>query len=230
MESIKMDLFKARHGDEVRDTESGSTTKPCLDKEGGLYRVDGGVTIEKIQYRSSNQSNIAPLIGYQVTKGHINEKGDWVPVETLCVSREEGLEIALAYNYKNAYVGKSVKKRREGNEISHFLRPHPAKSNSFTRDDAIVQAYEVDEFGSKVRPYELTLREDECSASFWALLEDDYDRKTRGHREQKSRKQAIKDQKVEQIKRDLRVGRHNIVNPYRNNLKEDVEEITTDVE
>lgn len=228
MDSIKMDLFKARHGDEVRDTTVGSDTKPCLDEEKGLYRVDGGVTIEKIQYRSSNQSNIAPLIGYQVTKGHINDNEEWVPVETLCVTKEEGLEIALAYNYRNAYVGRSVRKKRGGNEVNHYLRPFPAKKNSFTRDEAIVQAYEVDEFGSKIRPYELTLREDECSASFWALLEDDYEGKTRGHREKKSRRQAIKDQKVEQIKRDLRLGRHNIVNPYRKNIEE--EGVSTDID
>ena len=137
--------------EEVRESETGSLDKPCLDEEGGLYVVDGGVTIEKIQYRKSNQSNIAPLIGYQVTKGHINEEGEWVPVETLCVTKEEGLEIALAYNYRNAYVGKSVRKRRGGNIVNHFLRPFPAKENSFTRDEAIVQAYEVDEFGVKFK-------------------------------------------------------------------------------
>lgn len=231
MESIKMDLFKARHEEEVKDTETGSIDKPCLDEEDGLYKVEGGVTIEKIQYRKSNQSNIAPIIGYQITKGYLDEDKEWAPVETLCVTKEEGLEIALAYNYRNAYVGKSIKKRRKGNIINHFLRPFPAKENSFTRDEAIVQAYEVDEFGNKIRPYELTLREDECSASFWALLEEDYDRKTRGHREKKTRKQAIKDRKVEQIKRNLRIGRHNIVNPYRENVKRGSKEgLTTELD
>ena len=77
----------------------------------------------------------------------------------------------------------------------------------------------------------LNLREDECSASFWAMLEEDYDRKTRGHREKKSRQQAIRDRKVEQIKRNLRIGRHNIVNPYRENIgKEDKEGLSTESE
>ena len=83
------------------------------------------------------------------------------------------------------------------------------------------------ENGSKVRPYELTLREDECSADFWALLEEDFGNKTRGQRENVGRRQAIKERKVEQIKQDLKIGRHNIVNPYRKKAQGADESITT---
>lgn len=227
MRSIKNDIFFARHSDEIRNVSADKTDKPCLDEDGGLYLVAGGITSSKIQFRASNQSNIAPLIGYKVTKGHIDEDGNWVPVENLCVTKEEGLELALAYNYRNAYVATSVKKKRGGNEVSHYLKPYPSKEASFTRDDAIVQAYEVDEFGSKIRPYELTLREDECSADFWALLEEDFNSKTRGHRENIGRKQAIKERKVEHLKQSLKMGRHNIVNPYRQKAKEADKTITT---
>lgn len=227
MADIKTDIFLARHSEEIRNVSAEQTDKPCLDEEGGLYRVDGGITIAKIQYRKSNQSNIAPLIGYQVTKGHINEEGEWLPVETMCITKEEGLELALAFNFRNAYVATSIKKKRGGNEVSHHLKPYPSKEQSFTRDDAIVQAYEVDENGSKVRPYELTLREDECSADFWALLEEDFGNKTRGQRENVGRRQAIKERKVEQIKQDLKIGRHNIVNPYRKKAQGADESITT---
>lgn len=226
--SIKLDIFSSRHDDTIRNENSEHTNKPCLDEEGAVYKINGGVTQAKIQYRGSNGSNVAPLIGYQVTKGHINEDGEWLPVETLCVTKEEGLELALAFNYRNAYVASTVRKKRGGNEVNHFLKPYPAKTESFTRDDAIIQAYEVDEFGSKVQPYELTLREDECSADFWALLEEDFNNKTRGQRENVSRSQAIKERKVKQIKKDLKIGRHNIVNPYRKQAKEAEDEISTE--
>lgn len=230
MTTIKMDIFSARHSDEIKNENADATDKPCLDEEGGLYRVDGGITVAKIQFRASNQSNIAPLIGYRITKGYINDEGDWLPVETLCVTKEEGLELALAYNYRNAYVATSVRKQRGGNEVNHYLKPYPAKEQSFTRDDAIVQAYEVDEFGSKIKPYELTIREDECSADFWALLEEDFNSKTRGQREKVGRRQAIKERKVEQIKQDLKLGRHNIVNPYRKKAQESTKTVTTQTE
>lgn len=231
MEGIKRDIIYARHGDEVRVSPTANVTdKPCLDEEGALYRIEGGVTIAKIQYRASNGSNIAPLIGYQVTKGYINEEGDWLPVETLCITKEEGLEIALAYNYRNAYVATSVKKRRGDNEVSHYLKPYPAKEESFTRDDAIVQAYEVDANGVKVQPYELTLAEDDCSPDFWAILESDYESKTRGNRERVSRSQAIKERKMAQLKKDLKTGRHNIVNPYRKKAHVATGEVTTDAD
>ena len=226
MRNIKTDIFFARHSEEIKNDNADATDKPCLDEEGGLYRIDGGITSQKIQYRKSNGSNIAPLIGYKVTKGYINEDGDWLPVETMHVTKEEGLELALAYNYRNAYVATSVRKKRGGNEVNHYLKPYPAREQSFTRDDAIVQAYEVDEFGSNVRPYELSIREDECSADFWALLEEDYNSKVRGQRNSIGRRQAIKERKVEQIKKDLKLGRHNIVNPYRTRV-EDVEDTIT---
>lgn len=219
MDGIKMDIFSARFSQDIKNTSAERTDKPCLDMEEGVYRVVGGISVTKLQYRKTNQSNITPIIGYKVQKGYVNESGDWVPVETLCITKEEGLELALAYNYRNAYVSTSVKKKRGANEVGHYLKPYPAKEESFTRDEAIVQAYEVDEFGSKVRPYQLTLREDECSSDFWALLEEDFNRKTRGHRENVGRKQAIKERKVEQIKQDLKLGRHNIVNPYRDKAK-----------
>lgn len=228
MRDIKLDIFMARHSDDVRNESETTTDKPCLDEEGGMYRVDGGICTAKIQYRKSNGANIAPLIGYKVTKGFINDDGEWLPVETMHVTKEEGLELALAYNYRNAYVATSVRKKRGGNEVNHYLKPYPSKDESFTRDDAIVQAYEIDEFGSKIRPYELALREDECSADFWALLEEDYNSKVRGQRESVGRRQAIKERKVEQIKQGLKMGRHNIVNPYRNKAKDADKGITTE--
>lgn len=228
MREIKLDIFLARHSEDVKNDNADVTDKPCLDEKGGLYRVNGGITKEKLQYRKSNGANVAPLIGYKITKGYINDDGEWLPVETLHVTKEEGLELALAFNYRNAYVATSVRKKRGGNEVNHYLKPYPAKDESFTRDDAIVQAYEVDEFGSKVRPYELAIREDECSADFWALLEEDFNSKVRGQRERVGRRQAIKERKVEQIKQDLKLGRHNIVNPYRDKAKGSNKEISTE--
>ena len=91
MANIKTDIFLARHSEEIRNVSAEQTDKPCLDEEGGLYRVDGGITIAKIQYRKSNQSNIAPLIGYQVTKGHINEEGKWLPERQCVLLKRKGL-------------------------------------------------------------------------------------------------------------------------------------------
>lgn len=186
--------------------------KPGLDLEKGKYRVDGGLIIDKVQYRATTGRNIVKTVGLVLTRINHLEDGSIEDLDTLYVTKEEALDLISQHGSVNSYIKTTVNKKREA---SHYLQPYPAISESFTQDDRLVHVYEVDEEGSKVRPHKLMIDEQSCSFMMWELLHHDF--KVRKQRDAKvfRGESAENVERIKQIKLDIRTRRLSPVNPFR---------------
>lgn len=192
----------------VRDIIAG---KPGLDFEKGLYRVDGGVIIDKVQYRAGTGRNIVATVGLKITRLEYTEDGVR-ELGSLCVTKDEALDLILEFGAINAYV--KVTNQRKTGETKYVVQPFPARSEAFTQDERLVFVYKIDDEGSKVRPFELLLTEDECSLMMWHMLQADYnarvDRDSKRFRGVTRENQA----QVQKLKEDIRARRAKVINPF----------------
>lgn len=213
-----MDIIKAMRFKEDND-KPVSTAKdsklPFYDSEEGKYSIDGGVIVDNVLFRTGTKRNVVSTIGLKVTR-YEEVEGEYIPVESLNVTKEEVMALAIEYGLRNAYIRTTVKKDKKTGEkrLVHYPYPYPTHTESFTQDDRLVFVYEVDEDGKKVRPLNVVLTEEECSMSLWAIIKADYDRKEGVNKRKRGRKQEEELKKVKRIRNDLRVGRYNITNPY----------------
>lgn len=216
--TIKMDIIKAMRFREDDDSPLSSSVNPKIpfyDGEEGKYRIDGGVVVDNVQFRAGTKRNIVRTIGLKVTRFE-EVDGEYIPVETLNVTKEEALALALQYGLRNAYVRTAVKKDKETGEdyLVHYPYPYPTTEESFTRDDRLVFVYEVNEDGKKVKPLNIVMREVECSVSLWAIIESDYERREGVSKVKRGRKELEDKRIVQEIRTNLKLGRYNITNPY----------------
>lgn len=219
MSTIKQDLesilFKTEETGEVNimDIVNG---RPGLNQESGLYRVDGGLVIDKVQSRSGTGTNIVKTVGLKVTKiEHID--GGYRELESLYVTKEEALDLAIEYGAINAYVKTTYSKAKRGKqaERTHHLQPYPSRAESFTSDESLVFVYEVDATGSKVRPVNLLIKEDDCSSMMWDFIRLDFEnRKARDAKKFKG-KSTENVQQVTQLRGDIKNRRLGVIkNPF----------------
>lgn len=214
MGQIREDLKKLQLRNEeqeitVKDIIAG---KPGLDIEQGLYRVDGGLIIDKVQYRAGTGRNIVATVGLKVTRLERTSEGVQ-EVDTLCVTKEEALDLVLEFGSVNSYV--KITTQRKTGETKYVVQPFPARTEAFTQDERLVFAYKIDDEGSKVRPFELLINEDGCSPMMWQFLQADYnarvDRDSKRFRGVTRENQA----QVQKLKEDIRARRAKVINPFR---------------
>lgn len=221
-EDLESILFNTQETGEVSIREK-LAGKPGLDEEQGQYRIDGGLIIDKIQYRGGNGSNLVKTVGLQVTKIERTEDGI-KELDTLYVTKEEAIDLALEFGAINAYVKTTIrkaKKRGEQAQRTHHLQPYPTRTESFTTDDKLVFVYEVDTTGTKVRPHNLLIEEEKCSRMMWTFLQLDFER--RKDRDAKTFKgSSYKNaKKVKQLRGDIKNRRLGVIkNPFKPPLKE----------
>lgn len=213
MGQIKDDLLQIQLRTEekqitIKDIIAG---KPGLDFEQGVYRVDGGVIIDKVQYRAGTGRNIVATVGLKLTR-YERDGENLTAVDTLCVTKDEALDLILEYGAINAYV--KITSQRKTRETKYVVQPFPARSEAFTQDERLVFVYQIDDEGSKVRPFQLLLTEDECSQMMWHTIQADYnarvDRDSKRFRGVTRENQA----QVQKLKEDIRARRAKVINPF----------------
>jgi hypothetical protein len=201
----------------IKDIING---KPGYDPENGLYHIDGGVVMHTVHYRKNTKANVVQTIGLKLTRykdeyGILvrDENGNPITLETLCVTKDEAVDLARKYGVTNGYIKTQISKKT--GEKSHFIQPAPARTESFTRDDRLTFLYELNqEDGKFKKPYVLMVNQESCSAKFWLFVESDYSlKKARDKRKHQVASESKR--KVEQLKVDLQKGRLGVINPFR---------------
>lgn len=191
--------------------------KPGLDTDKGLYRVKGGLVIDKVQYRAGTGRNIVKTVGLYVAKlaYDTDDQGNTVinEIDHLYVTKDEVLDLAGEFGLVNGYIKTTIRKKT--GERTHHVQPYPSIKESYTQDDRIVQVYEIDDQGYKVRPFNLLINEEQCSYMMWQELQADYEsRRSRDNKRFKGEsRDAIK--RINQLKGDIKVRRLGVINPFR---------------
>ena len=88
MGQIRRDLrkIKLHTGRQEITVTSIVAGKPGLDIEKGLYRIVGGLIIDKVQYRAGTGRNIVTTVGLKVERLE-HKAGGIKVVDTLCVTK-----------------------------------------------------------------------------------------------------------------------------------------------
>lgn len=149
--------------------------KPGLDDEEGQFKILGAVTTQNIYRRKKAGTSIAPAVGYMVKDMHTGQEK--------AVSKSQGVILCYKYGMRNAYITyrTSPKKDAVTGEVIQaspvtYLQPFPARTEAFTKDDRIVPAFKLDSNGSLKRPYELNIREEQCTPELWEIIMKDYEK------------------------------------------------------
>lgn len=213
-------------GYEIVDKVEG---KPGFDPEEGLYYVAGSVTLSQIFTRAAG-TTIAPAIGYKLTEYKRNKDGSIMldenqqPVlgNSIYLSKEEGVELVARYGVRNAYIvtrQRSKKDKQTGEvlikETITYLQPFPARTEAFTQDDRLVNVYKYDESGRYAKPFELMLKEEECTAALWRIIQEDFAKKVKNSKRKSGgrNKQTDHIKNMNVLKQTLSKGSF-VVNPF----------------
>lgn len=142
--------------------------KPGLDMKNGKYKVLGTVTLQQVFKCKHSGRNISPAAGYHVEEVETGKR--------LMVEKSQGVKLCGEFGMTNAYIRQSIREKKDkSGEIIQtksaiYLQPFPSKREAFTQDDRIVIAFKMDEEGRLLRPYELNLKEEECTPEFWRII------------------------------------------------------------
>src|SRR5690625_3808926 len=186
--------------------------KPGMDIENGRYRVAGTVSASSILTRKGPKTNITLSTGYCIEEIDTGKK--------LLVTKEEGVQIASQYGLRNGYI---VYRRREmkdkqGNAIkedkSIYLQPFPAKKESFTQDDRLINVFHMDGDGRIKHPVELAIKKEDCTPSFWIHVTQLYEKKQRSNLNKKRERGVEEKQRQRMIELEAEIGRKVIKNPF----------------
>lgn len=197
-----------------------------LDDVNGKYVVLGGVVFNKITVKL-NKAGSGTIEGYHIGRLECDSEGKVVldsnfqpkVVESLCISKEEGLALTQFMGNRNAYIRSMSVGAKQGTEalkkITH-LQPHPRKTQAFLKGDRVVYTYLLDEFGARVYPLTLALKEDSCSGTFWKLVYADYKKKQQQSKNKvsNSKIRKVQQERISQIKKDVLIKNTPIFNPF----------------
>lgn len=196
--------------------------KPGLDLEEGKYKITGVVT-SKNMYKRENKvknsnSGVVPRIGNVVISfGYRVEEVS--TGKTMLVTKKQGIDLCRLYGMVNSFIISKTneKKDSEGKVIKTkpimYLQPYPSNLECFTKDERVINIFELDEHYKVVEPLKLTVKEEETTPEMWKLIQNEYEKM-----EEKLQKNSQNSTKREHI---------SIINSLRAELKrtaiEDVE-------
>lgn len=184
-----------------------NTGKVGLDIENGRFRVEGAITMTNVYRKKRVGTNVVPVVGYMLK--------DMVTGELRGVTKEQGIKLCGDYGMRNAYITERTRKAKnngdnsEMNRTAIYLQPYPSREQAFTLDDRLVPAFELDSNGAVIKPPNVILKEEQCSAELWNLImkktmqyrqERIRTRKTSQHEQGHKRNLAKIQRKLDEIK------------------------------
>src|SRR5699024_190187 len=140
------------------------------------------------------QTNIAKACGYHIEEIATGKK--------LKMTKKEGVNLAAQFGMRNAYIiyRQREEKDKDGVVIktwaSIYVQPLPARKESITQDDRLVNVYRLDENGKVAKPLELMIKEEDCRKDFWVYIDKLYQTK------KKKSKRDNREQEAEEERRE----------------------------
>ena len=193
-------LVAAYSSDNIVDKHIG---KPGLDQDSGRFRVAGTLTLGKVFKRKNIGTNLALSSGYLIEDCESGDK--------LFVEKQQGVKLCATYGMKNAFIYFRSKKRTDDagelmqSNQSTYLQPFPQSTESFTQDDRIVTAFELDEEGYLIRPFQLNVTKEQCTEELWRIVEVAYAKGSQVSKRARRKREEQHLTKLENIRQALKI-------------------------
>lgn len=200
--------------------------KPGLDDMNGKYLISGAVVLGKVTTRGKN-SRSGEACGYKVSRLLMNDEGEVLLdnnnqptiVETMLVSKEQGIELTNFMGSRNSYIRIQEKKDSSGNPIKNivYLRPYPSTTQAFFLDGRVEHVYETDEYGERIKPITLRVKREDCTSKLWLIINSDFSVKSRREKPKKNMVESRKEneRRINSLKETLIQTNNAMVNPFK---------------